>query len=286
MRPPVIDAQVHVWRTESADRPWPAAGREWAAASHRSEPITGDGLLAEMADAGVDRAVLVPPFFEGNRNDYALECARARPDAYRVMVRADLTDEGAEADFRDLLAEPLVSGIRLTFLPADAGPIAEAPPWLWALGADLDVPIAVLAPQQSPAVGEIARAHPQLRLAVDHLGLSGQAKDAEVAPEIDELVALAALDNVSVKATSAPTYSTEPYPYPSLLAQLHRLLDAFGAERVFWGSDLSRLRGSYPDLVRMFAEDLGLAERDRDAVLGGSLARWLRWAAVEAVDAD
>lgn len=277
MRPPVIDAQVHVWRPESADRPWTAGGREWAAASHRSEPITGDGLLTEMAAAGVHRAVLVPPFFEGNHNDYAIECARAHPEAYRVMVRADLNEGRAQGDFRDLLADPLVPGIRLTFLPADAGPIAEAPQWLWELGAELDVPIAVLAPQQSPAVGAIARAYPQLRLAVDHLGLSGQAKDVEVAPEIDELVALAALDNVSVKATSAPTYSTEPYPYPALLAQLHRLIDAFGIERVFWGSDLSRLRGNYPDLVRLFAEDLGLPARDRDAVLGGSLAGWLRW---------
>lgn len=279
MRPPIIDAQVHVWRPESADRPWPAGGREWAATSHRSEPITGDGLLAEMAAAGVDRAVLVPPFFEGNRNGYALECARAHPESFRVMVRADLAEDGAPSRLRSLLADPLVPGIRLTFLPADAGPVAKAPHWLWELGAELDVPIAFLAPHQSPDIGAIARAYPQVRLAVDHLGLSGQAKDADIGPEIDELVALAELDNVSVKTTSAPTYSTEPYPYPALLSQLRRLIDAFGVTRVFWGSDLSRLRGSYPDLVRLFRDELGLPPDDRDAVLGGSLATWLRWPA-------
>lgn len=281
MATPIIDAQVHVWRSESSDRPWPEGGREWAAASHRSEPITGEGLLEELAAAGVDRAVLVPPFFEGNRNDYALECARQHPEAYRVMVRADLRDDGAEATFRELLADPLVPGIRLTFLPADAGPVAQAPQWLWRLGTELDVPIAFLAPNQSADIGVIARAHPQLRVAVDHLGLSGQAKDADIAPEIDELVALAELDNVSVKTTSAPTYSTETYPYPAILPQLRRLIEAFGVERVFWGSDLSRLRGSYADLLRLFRDELGLQPEERDAVLGGSLARWLRWDAAQ-----
>lgn len=275
----MIDAQIHVWRPESADRPWPPGGREWAAASHRSEPITGEGLLEELTAAGVDNAVLVPPFFEGNRNDYALDCARAHPDVYRVMVRADLRDQRAESSFRELLADPLVSGIRLTFLPADAGPVAQAPQWLWQLGVELDVPIAFLAPHQSPDVGVIARTHPGLRLAVDHLGLSGHAQDADIGPEIDELVALAELDNVSVKATSAPTYSTEPYPYPSLLPQLRRLIDAFGVERVFWGSDLSRLRGTYADLVRLFSDELGLQPHERESILGGSLARWLRWEA-------
>lgn len=279
MAPPVIDAQVHVWRPEAADRPWPDGGREWAAASHRTEPITGEGLLDELAAAGVDRAVLVPPFFEGNRNDYALECARAHPDVYRVMVRADLGADDAESTFRELLADPLVPGIRLTFLPADAGPVAQAPQWLWQLAAHDNVPIAVLAPRQSPDVGAIARAYPNLRLAVDHLGLSGQAKDGDTAPEIGELVALAELDNVSVKATSAPTYSTEPYPYPSLLPQLRRLIDAYGVQRLFWGSDLSRLRGTYADLVRLFSIELGLSDDERAAVLGGSLARWLGWAA-------
>lgn len=212
MPAPVIDAQVHVWRPESTDRPWPAGGAEWAAASHRSEPITGEGLLGEMDTAGVDRAVLVPPFFEGNRNDYALECARAHPNVYRVMVRADLRDANAESAFRELLGDPLVSGIRLTFLPTDAGPVADAPEWLWQLGVELDVPIAFLAPHQSPDIGVIARAHPRLRLAVDHLGLSGQDKDAEIGPEIDQLVALAELTTSRSRRRQCRRIAPSPTP--------------------------------------------------------------------------
>ena len=65
MSSPVVDAQVHVWRPEAPDRLWPAGGAERALSMHRHEPISGPTLLAEMKEAGVDRAVLVPPFFEG-----------------------------------------------------------------------------------------------------------------------------------------------------------------------------------------------------------------------------
>ena len=79
MTSPVVDAQVHVWLPEGPDRPWPPGGAERAPSMHRHEPISGATLLAEMKEAGVDRAVLVPPFFEGYRNDYAVACATEAP---------------------------------------------------------------------------------------------------------------------------------------------------------------------------------------------------------------
>jgi predicted TIM-barrel fold metal-dependent hydrolase len=276
--PPVVDAQVHVWLPEGPDRPWPAGGAERALAMHRHEPISGPALLAEMRDAGVDRAVLVPPFFEGHRNDYAVACATEAPEAFRVMARVDLRT-GDPGPVRELLRDPVVAGIRLVFLPADAGRVDDpAAEWLWAFAEEEDVPVMLLASGQLGALGDLARARPGLRLAVDHLGLTGQHTDAAIAPEIAELVALAGLDNVSVKATAAPCYSTEPYPYPALHPFLRQLYDAFGPERLFWGSDLSRLRGSYPDLVRLFREELDFFPPDDvEAVMGRSVLAWLDW---------
>ena len=274
----VVDAQVHVWRPEGPDRPWPPGGAERARAMHRHEPITGAALLAEMAEAGVDRAVLVPPFFEGYRNDYAVACATEAPEAFRVMARVDLRT-GDPGPVRELLRDPVVAGVRLVFLPADAGRVDDpAAEWFWSFAEEDDVPVMLLASGQLDALGELARARPGLRLAVDHLGLTGQHTDAAIAPEIASLVALAGLDNVSVKTTAAPCYSTEPYPYPALHPFLRQLYDAFGPERLFWGSDLSRLRGSYPDLVRLFREELDfLSPADVEAVMGRSVLAWLDW---------
>jgi L-fuconolactonase len=278
MASPVVDAQVHVWRPEAPDRPWPPGGAERARAMHRHQPITGSGLLTEMRDAGVDRAVLVPPFFEGYRNDYAVACATEAPESFRVMARVDLRT-GDPGSVRELLRSPVVAGVRLVFLPADAGRVDDpAAEWFWSFAEAEDVPVMLLASGQLDALGDLARARPGLRLAVDHLGLTGQATDAAIGPEIGQLVALAELDNVSVKATAAPCYSTEPYPYPALHPFLRQLYDAFGPDRLFWGSDLSRLRGSYADLVRLFREELDfLSGADGDAVMGGSVLRWLDW---------
>jgi L-fuconolactonase len=278
MSSPVVDAQVHVWRPEAPDRPWPPGGAERALSMHRHEPISGPGLLAEMKEAGVDRAVLVPPFFEGYRNDFAVACATEAPESFRVMARVDLRT-GDPGPVRELLRDPAVAGVRLVFLPADAGrlddPQAE---WFWTFAEEEDVPVMLLASGQLDALGDLARSRPGLRLAVDHLGLTGQHTDAAIAPEITDLVALARHDNVSVKATAAPCYSTEAYPYPALHPFLRQLYDAYGAERLFWGSDLSRLRGSYPDLVRLFREDLDfLSPADVEAVMGRSVLTWLDW---------
>ena len=280
MPAPVVDAQVHVWLPEAPDRPWPPGGAERARAVHRPVPISGSALRAEMRAAGVDRAVLVPPFFEGYRNDYALACARQAPEAFRVMARVDLRT-GDPGPVRELLRDPVVAGVRLVFLPADAGRVDDpGAEWFWAFAEEADVPVMLLASGQLDALGDLAKARPGLRLAVDHLGLTGERTDGAAAPEIEVLAGLAALPNVSVKLTALPCYSTEPYPYPAMHPLVRRLHEAFGPERLFWGSDLSRLRGGYRDLVRLFRQDLDvLPAADVDAVLGGSVLAWLGWAA-------
>lgn len=277
MAAPVIDSQVHVWLPESADRPWPPGGRERAGSMHRLTPLSGEQLLGEMADAGVDRAVLVPPFFEGHRNDYALRCARQAPEAFRVMARVDLAaaDEGA---LREVVADPLVPGVRLLFLPADGGLVTDgAADWLWPVAEALDLPVMAFAPGQTAALAAVARAHPGLRLAIDHLGLPPGVCDDDVAPHVDALVAASVLDNVCVKASAVPNASTQDHPYPGLHRYLARVRDAFGPQRVFWGSDLSRLRGGYGGAVRLFRDDLALSPAERDLVLGAALAAWLAW---------
>src|SRR5439155_1130095 len=79
-----VDAQVHIWGADTRDRPWPP-GR--AHQAQKPYPVTRDLVLAGMKEAGVDRAVLVPPSWEGDRNDLALEAARLYPDRFAVMGR-------------------------------------------------------------------------------------------------------------------------------------------------------------------------------------------------------
>jgi predicted TIM-barrel fold metal-dependent hydrolase len=54
----IVDSQIHLWRAETPDRPWPP-GR--AHEAQKPYPISKETLLFQMDLAGVRRAVLVPP---------------------------------------------------------------------------------------------------------------------------------------------------------------------------------------------------------------------------------
>jgi L-fuconolactonase len=273
----VVDAAVHVWCAEDPADPWPP-GSSTAAARHGA-PLSGDAVVAEMDVAGVDRCVVFPPFFVGHRNRYAIAEASAHDDRMRVMVRPDLRHERARDHVLAMLAEPVVAGARFVFSAASGITLDDRDAeWFWRFAEEIDVPVMLLAPNQHDVVRSIATAHPRLRIALDHLNLSGAMRDGGIAAEIDALVALSGLDNVSVKVSAMPCYSDAEHPYAPLHHHIERVIDAFGADRVFWGSDLSRLHGTYADCVAMFTDEMPFIDgHDLTSIMGGALLRWLRW---------
>ena len=60
-----------------------------------------------------------------------------------------------------------------------------------------------------------------------------------------ELLALAKYPNVAVKTTGQPGYAEDDHPFRSLHPHLHRCFDAFGPERMFWGTDITRMPCSW-----------------------------------------
>jgi L-fuconolactonase len=76
----IVDSQVHIWGANTPERPWPARAH-----SHGAIPLGADQLLRRMNEAGVERAILVPPSWEGDRNDLAVAAAQLHPDRFAVM---------------------------------------------------------------------------------------------------------------------------------------------------------------------------------------------------------
>ena len=117
-----------------------------------------------------------------------------------------------------------------------------------------------------------------LTLIIDHCGLKSGAKDDAALEHLDELLPLAKLPNVAMKATAAPGYSTQPYPFRNLHDPLHRLFDAFGPDRFFWGTDITRMPCTYRQCVTFFTEELPwLKGEDLEKVMGRGLAKWIGW---------
>jgi predicted TIM-barrel fold metal-dependent hydrolase len=191
-------------------------------------------------------------------------------------VTADELAALAQGDYDDLFAAALDAGVATIF-----------------------VPIAGNAPALGPAL-EKFRA---LRFVVDHTGMPATPKfresllkigitgawppmgdtsdEAGRRAEHDKILRLAdAHPNLGLKWAHAPAlFSVSGYPFRELGPYLRRTLDAFGAERVMWASDVSAntTGESWAELLYALVDHPDLSDDERAAVLGGTARRWLDW---------
>src|SRR5437868_14497102 len=108
----IVDAQVHLWKAESPDWKW-VPGLQ----PQLPEPFTIERLVPMMDEAGVDRVVIVPPSWPGDRKDYALEAVKRYPNRFRVMGRIPLQKPESAALLPKWNEHPGMKGVRLTFQP-------------------------------------------------------------------------------------------------------------------------------------------------------------------------
>jgi predicted TIM-barrel fold metal-dependent hydrolase len=246
------------------------------------EPFGYDKLLPMMNEAGVDRVVIVPPSWEGERNDYALEAAGKYPDRFAVMGRILLTSLQAPALLPRWREQKGMLGIRMTFNGDEAAWLTDGTAdWFWPAAEQAGIPVMFFGGKMAD-FARIAERHPQLPLIIDHMGLSLDiAKAGKRDEAIDQTVALARFANVSVKLSSAPAYSFEPYPYRDMAPFIRRCFDAFGPRRSFWGTDMTNSFGkaTYRQRVTHFTETLDfLSEDDKDWIMGRAIMARLGWA--------
>ena len=279
----IIDAQVHLWEADRPGRRWPG-GAEVPA---QGAPLGADRMIALMDDCSVDRAIVVPPIWAGDDNQSALDWAAVHGDRLAVMGRFDLWAPDRDRIHR-WLEQPGMLGIRMSYGPerGDSWLDPEAFRWFWT-GADrLELPVMLLLqgfrPEQVKAVGDLAAAFPRIKWIIDHLGLRKAPPGSGVQAAFEgheHLLGLARYPNVCVKWSSLPFYSRAGFPYADLNPYLQRSLDKFGAQRIMWGSDLTRLRHiPYEQLVRHATEGLEfLSAEEREWILGRTAATVLGW---------
>jgi len=272
----IADAQVHIWGPQTADNPWAAGFKP-----QRAEPLDIDELLPQMDAAGVHRVLLVPPRVEGGRNTRSLAAAQCYPDRFAVMGKIDPDDPASRSQLACWRDQQGMLGLRFTLKHKAEAILTEGRmDWVWPVAEKAGVPIYVAIIQQhAHLIGAVAARHPGLRLVIDHLAIaSDKQKDEEAFAALDHVLALSRLSNVAVKVTAMPCYTTDVYPYRRLHPYLRRVYDAFGPRRMFWGSDLSRLRGPYRECVTMFTEEMSwLSAQDLEWIMGRGVCEWVGW---------
>jgi predicted TIM-barrel fold metal-dependent hydrolase len=277
----IVDGQIHLWKAESEDWKWIPGMKP-----QLPEPFTIERALPMMDEAGVDRAVIVPPSWPGDRNDYALEAARRYPTRFGIMGRIPVQNPQSAALLPKWKEQPGMLGVRLSFnTDATMAWLRDGTTdWFWPAVEKADIPVMFLASGQVSLFARIAERHPQLTLIMDHMGLNSSSrtnKVTEIPAAIDQTVAFARYPNVSVKLSGALGNSLEPYPFRDTADYVKRIFDAYGPERCYWATDVTNsfTKASYRQRVTHFTEELSfLSESDKDWIMGRAILARLKWA--------
>ncbi|KAA6123167.1 amidohydrolase family protein [Cupriavidus cauae] len=223
---PAVDSHAHVFEHGLA-----------LAAVPRYRPdhdaLLGD-YLAQLDANGLTHGVLVQPSFLGTENRYLLAALRAEPARLRGVAVVDPAIEDAELD---AMAAAGVVGIRLNLIGLPAPDLGTAP-WrgllerIHARGwhVELHLPAARLQ-EVMPALLAAG-----CRIVVDHFGRPDPALGV-ADPGFDALLRHADSGRVWVKLSAA--YRNWPDAQCAQAGRLaaQRLLEAFTAGRLLWGSD-------------------------------------------------
>src|SRR6267378_1133288 len=190
----IVDSQIHIWENSKMS------------AHHRQIPTySEDDALKEMAEAGVDAAVLHPPSTLGEAmNALAVEAVKHHPDKFCILGNFDLQAPNKEEIVRNWRQRPGMLGFRFTFNQPhqQAWWTDGTVDWFWAACEREGYPVGLLAGGYMQALGKIAESHPRLKLHIDHHGRgggAGGAKDDAAFADLPEMLALAKYPNVAVK---------------------------------------------------------------------------------------
>lgn len=236
----VLDSHLHLWDPELLHYTWLEGPLAWLFGATEIEH-------ARIGRASTESAVFVQA--ETVEDDFLDEVRWVASLADRVgvvgIVAGARLDRGTDttAHLEGLAAEPLVVGVRHNLqgepdgLAVSAGFVTgarEVAARGWAFDACVRSP-------QLPEIARLAGAVPELRMVLDHLGKPevGTA-EAPVAPTMEwvrDLDDLARHPNVWCKLSGLPGEAGGDWSAAQLHPFLDAAADAFGAERLMWGSD-------------------------------------------------
>ena len=277
---PRVDAHHHLWDLAVRDQPWteglPALRRTFALAE----------LEPELRKEGIDATVLVQTVDVPPETPELLALSAAHPVVAGVVGWVDLT----APDVADRLAALRAGPGGRALVGVRHGVQSEPDPrWLCrpdvrrglaAVGAAGLVYDLLVVPAQLPAAVATVRALPGLSFVLDHAGKPNIARgtEADRAGWAADVRALGAEHNAVVKLSGLVTEAEHGSWTPAdIRPYADQVLAAFGPDRTMFGSDwpVCLLAADYGRVAALAGELIeALSPAERDAVLGGTAARW------------
>jgi L-fuconolactonase len=253
----VIDSHVHVWK---ADPKYP-----WAKETTKppATDATAEMLLDLMKANGVEKTVIIQVIHYRWDNSYLADVLKRYPSDFRGVARVNPESPDAPDDLSRLVEQQGFRGVRISPAANASGDWIHGPlmPPLWKRCDALKVPMTVLAPvTRMPEVGQLIEKFPGLTVVIDHMADSPLDKP----DQLNMLIALKRYPKVFVKVSHTWSLSKQPYPYLDSQAQVKRLYDAFGPQRLMAGTDWPLVEGycGYAKAVAMVRDQMKFLNDD------------------------
>jgi predicted TIM-barrel fold metal-dependent hydrolase len=274
MKHEIIDIHPHIVSDdETRYPPAPLFGKrsDWS----KEHPNTVESLIAAMDAAGVAKAAVVHSSTTyGFDNSYVLDGCARYPDRLVAVGSVDVLDDNVVATIHALKDKGL-AGLRIftggstkDFDPSEL----DNPKSFraWEALAELGLPMCIqTGPIGLPQVTMLAKKFPSVNIILDHLARPIVA-DGPPYKEAASLFEMAALPNVYLKL--APRiFNDARKDKASPDTFFPRLVEAFGADRMAWGSNFPTSPGTVAEILATAQACLAsLSEEDRAWVFGGT----------------
>ncbi len=270
----IIDAHHHLWRRSRGDYDWLTP--DLAALWRDFEP---EDLVPLIAAGGVAGGIVVQAAPTEAETRFLLDLAARTPTILGVIGWTDFAAPDAGEAIARLAADPALKGLRpmLQDDPDDDFILrAETQPALAGmdrLGLRLE---ALVRPRHLPRLITLRERWPGLAMVVNHAAKPDIAAGAW-RPWAGDLRRLAADGATHCKLSGLITEAGPDWTVERLRPYVDLVIEAFGPERVMWGSDwpVALLAGSYDRWLETSHQLLkGLGGLDRAAILGGTARRF------------
>lgn len=261
-----VDAHAHIWTADTARYPADAARR----AKVQRASFTATDLLTHAQPQRVDRVVLVQMSFYKYDNRYMLDMMEKHAGVFGGIAIVD-DSQPRPFELMRLLAQSGVRGFRISAGKTQAAEWGDGMRTMWACAADEGLAMCLLTdPEALPAVREMCVEFPETPVVIDHFARVGRNGTIN-GTDLDNLCRLAEFKRVHVKTSAFYALGKKAAPYTDLGPMIRKVRDAYGAERLMWGSDCPfqvENGHTYADSIALIRDRLDfLSEDDKSWML-------------------
>jgi L-fuconolactonase len=284
----IADSHCHAWRQWPYDKSVPDP-------KHRG---SAEALLYEMDTNGVARAAVVcarigdgaggQGFANEDNNKYVSKFARRFPDRLTAWVDVDCMwrkehhTPGAAQRLRKEIEKHNAQGFTHYVQNENDGWLrSDAGFEFFATAAQLGVVASLaLSPRWLADLRIIARENPTLPILLHHMVLPEKTHSGYSQNDVEEILETSKIANIGVKISGFHynSINIHDFPYRDSQELFQSIYQAYGAHRLFWGSDFpaSRAKITYSQSIAVVRDYCDyIPENDMAKILGHNLNKLL-----------